>query len=606
MTDNSLNASMDNAVKHYSSLFKLPSYRRVILLMALVCFGGSFLSTIGLFGYPDGLLDALFLGFSLFLVNFILDYVVSMLLLRRDPIFSFRRTAAISLICMVLWLCFGLVGTMAAATSGLLWWIRLCLLGFSAVLILRLIVFTTTSRMSYKRVLTAAFLQPLSCAVPFLALWTRIGFPPTVQMGIFFAFSVVVALLSSFCFISLLNRIGKQALGVPSFSLLKAFLLNWVLDLNAPFEELLEKLGEEQDVEVSLMKFISSQPKAMIVVPSVHPGPFKNIGSSILPSMIKNTLEKKLGCTVCVPHGLFGHELDLASQTQNQKIIDSIIHSKNAESLEAKASPFVSVSNGTATACCQVFGNLVFISFTLAPETTEDFPKELGLFVQQEAEKQGLACSAVVNAHNSINGISDMQKALDSLQMVASSCLEKASSLGRLPFGIGGATVFPKEFTLSDGMGPGGITAVVIQVGEQKTAYVVIDGNNMVSGLRERVLSALHSVGFDECEIFTTDTHAVNAVILGERGYHPVGEAMDNEKLINYIKKAALAALANLEPVKNIDCRKIVVPKVKVIGAKQLETLCLLTDRAIHKAKILAPSIFTLSGLVLMLVLLSV
>ena len=81
---------------------------------------------------------------------------------------------------------------------------------------------------------------------------------------------------------------------------------------------------------------------------------------------------------------------------------------------------------------------------------------------------------------------------------------------------------------------------------------------------------------------------------------------MDNEKLINYIKKAALAALANLEPVKNIDCRKIVVPKVKVIGAKQLETLCLLTDRAIHKAKILAPSIFTLSGLFLMLVLLSV
>jgi putative membrane protein len=597
---------MENAVKHYSSLFKLPSYRRVISLMALVCFGVSLLSTISLFGYPDGLIDGLFLAFSLFFANSVLDYVISMLILREDPIFSFRRTAAVSLVCMVLWLFFGSVGVVVATSSGLLWWIRLCLLGFSAVLIFRLIVLNAASRMGYKRVLTAAFLQPVLCMIPFLALWTKIGLPPTMQMGLFFAFSIGVALLSSFSFIFLLNRVGKQTLGVPSFSLLKAFLLNWVLDLNAPFEELLEGLGEEQNVEVTLMEFISSKPKAAIVVPSVHPGPFKNVGSSILPSMIKNALEKSLGCTVCVPHGLFGHELDLASQSQNQKIINSIIHSKNAESLETKASPFVSVSNGAATACCQIFGNLVFISFTLAPETIEDLPKELGFFVQQEAKKHDLACSAVVNAHNSINRNSDMQEALGSLQMVASSSLKKAASLGHLPFDVGAATVIPKEFTLSDGMGPGGTTAVAIQVGEQKTAYVVIDGNNMVSGLREQVLSALHSVGFDECEVFTTDTHAVNAVILSERGYHPVGEAMDNEKLIDYIKGVALAALADLEPVRKVYCHRIVVPKVKVIGAKQLETLCLLTDKAIHKAKKLAPPIFMLSGLVLMLVLLFV
>ena len=64
-------------------------------------------------------------------------------------------------------------------------------------------------------------------------------------------------------------------------------------------------------------------------------------------------------------------------------------------------------------------------------------------------------------------------------------------------------------------MGTGGITAIVVQVDKQKTAYVVIDGNNMISGLREKILAALTSVGFDESEVFTTDTHAVSALSLG-------------------------------------------------------------------------------------------
>lgn len=598
---------MDNAVKHYSSLFKLPSYRRVIAFMVITCFGGAWISTVALFGVDDGLLKGLLLGSSLFLVNFGIDCAVSMLVMKGDPIFSFRRTAAVSLICMILWLFFGFIGIGVAVSYGPSWWIRLTLLGFSAVLILRIIVFNTTSRMGYGRVLTAAFLQPLLCIVPFLTLWTDVGYLLSLQTAMLFVvFSTGVALLSSFLFISLLNSVGRQTIGVPSFALLRVFLLNWVLDLNTPFEELLEKLGEEQDVEISLMKFESTRPKAIIVIPSVHPGPFKNVGSSVLPSTIKASLEKEFNCDVCVPHGLFGHELDLASQLQSQRVIDSIVGVKDCESSEAKASPFVVVSNGAAAACCQIFGRSTFISFTLAPETTEDFPRELGLHVQQEAARHGLNCSAVVNAHNSIDGVADTQKALGSLKTVATACLEKAASLKRHPFAIGAATIIPSEFSLSDGMGPGGITAVVVKVGEQKTAYVVIDGNNMVSGMREEILSALRGDGFNEAEVFTTDTHAVNAVILNDRGYHPVGEAMNHNKLVDYIREVTLSALARLERVENVSWCKVTVPKAKVIGAKQLETLCLLTDKAIQKAKKISAPIFGSAGLALMLFLLLV
>jgi putative membrane protein len=417
---------------------------------------------------------------------------------------------------------------------------------------------------------------------------------------LFLIFSTFVSVLSSFFFISLLNRVGDQTLKIPSLSLFKAFLLNWIVGLNAPFEEFLEKLGEEQDVKVSLMKFDASKPKAVIVVPFVHPGPFKNVGSSLLPSMLKTTLENKLNCIACVPHGLLGHELDLSSQIQNQKILNCVVESSNFKASEEKATPFIKISNSLATTCCQVFGKFAFLSFTLAPKTTEDLPQELGLFVQGEAEKHELTHCAVVNAHNSINGTIDTQEALNALKATAAKCLEQAVSLRRLPFEVGAATVIPKGFSLKDGMGPGGITVIVVKVGEQKTAYVVIDGNNMVSGVREKILSTLKSMGINEGEVFTTDTHAVNAVILSGRGYHPIGEAINHEKLIGYIKETTLVAVSDLDRAKAA-ARSITIPNVKVIGEKKLETLCLLTGRVIRKAKKIAIPIFATSSILLML-----
>jgi len=611
--EDSLKQSMDVAVSRYSSLFRLPSARKVLLLLLLLCVGGSLLSTAILSSFLKGLEssleDGLLLGLGVFFASLFADYVICTLLLKKDAVFDLRRTMALSIFCWAVWLFFLFIGAIVgAATSDLRWWMRLTLLGFSATLILRFIVFNTVSSTDRKRQFATSLLQPFLSIVPFLVFWTRIGYPVAVTFNMlaFLCSSVVISFAASFSFLFLLNRMGKQAVGLESITLFRAFLLNWVANLNAPFEELLEKLGEEREVEVSLVKFGYRDAKAVVVVPSVHPGPFKNIGSSLLPAMLKADLEKELGCVACVPHGLFGHEYDLASQLQNQKVITDVVTClRSLEGQDQPASPFVTVSNGLATACCQVFGKSAFISLTLAPKTIEDLPEELDRFVRDETEKRGLGFCAVVNAHNSIDGTVGIHESLASLKDVAAKCLDTATLLRQSPFEVGVASVLPKEFSLEDGMGSGGITVVVVKSGQQKAAYVVIDGNNMVSGLRERVLSSLHSMGIDEGEIFTTDTHAVNALILTEQGYHPVGEVIENEKLIGYIKDATHSALANLEEV-GVSCRSIKVPNVKVIGAKQLETLCLLVDKVLQRAKRAVIPIFGASGLLLMLLLLFV
>jgi putative membrane protein len=595
---------MDEAVKHYSSLFKLPSYRKVISFLALVCIIGGLVFAVLFFPGVEWFVSGLFLGFSMFTINLSVDFLASSIILKGDAIYDLRRTVALSFYCWVLWFFFIIGGVIVAIFAGVSWLVRLLLLGFSAVLILRLIVLNSTSFAGYKRLLVASVLQPFSCIVPFLFILTKASFPfEFYYVLLFFIFSLSISVASSFFFIFSLNSVGKQMLGFPSMSLFKAFLLNWIANFNVPFEEFLEKLGERQTVEVSLIKFKSSKPKTFIVTPSIHPGPFKNIGSSLLPSQLKTMLEKKLDCVACVPHGLFGHEFDLASQIQNQKIISATVENADFMVHEAEATPFVKVGNGLATACCQIFGHCAFLSFTLAPKTTEDFPPELGIFIQQEAEKYGLAHCVIVNAHNSINGTVNIQEALDALKAVAAACLEKAVSQEKLPFEVGAATVIPKEFSLKDGMGPGGITVVVVKVGVQKTGYVVIDGNNMVAGLREKILSALYPLGINEGEVFTTDTHSVNAVVLNKRGYHPIGEVIDHENLIGHIKEVAITALSDLEQVK-VACRRITVSDVTVIGEKLLEKLCVLIGRTIQRAKKIVVPIFATSGLLLMLFLL--
>lgn len=602
-TEKSLNEHLEDVVKHYASLFKLPSFRRIVLFLAFTCVGGGLFST--LFFSP--FFDSLLFGVTLFFITLFLDYVVSVLFLRNDLIYDMRRTSALSLACWFIWLLFSFTGVMAAIFIHSSWWIRLSLLGFSAVIIFRLVIIMSTASIKSKtRLLLASIVQPVSCLIPFIVLWRKIGYAFNLYFFLFFPFSAIISLFSSVLFLFIVNRLGENTLGFSSMPLFKAFLLNWTIGLNAPFEEFLEKLGEKRDVEVSLIRFDSSEAKAVIVVPSIHPGPFKNIGSSLLPSMLKTRLEKELNCVACIPHGLLGHEFDLASQGQNEKVIGSVLKSARlAVCKEIKATPFIEVSNGLATACCQIFGKTALISFTLAPKTTEDFPQELGLFVRQEAQKQGLDCCIVVNAHNSIGGSVNIDETLDALKQVAVQCLSKAVSLKQLPFEVGAATVFPKEFSLKDGIGAGGITVVISKVNGQKTAYIVIDGNNMVSGMREKILSDIRSVGIDTGEVFTTDTHSVNAIVLDERGYHPVGEVINYEKLLKYIKEAVTEAISDLEPAKSTS-HQITVSNVTVIGEKLLKKLCFLIDKTILKAKKLVIPLFGVTGLILMAFLLIV
>src|SRR3972149_2211737 len=164
-SDKSLNQSMNSALKHYSSLFFLPPFKKALGWVGVLCVGVVGFSTFLLFGSFDWLALSLLLGVSLFAINLFFDYVLSNLVLRRDPVFTIRRTVGLTLFCWVLWLPFILLGVVFGAVFGLWLWIRFCLLGFCVVLTLRAVVFFSVSSAGTVRGAVASLLQPLGCIV---------------------------------------------------------------------------------------------------------------------------------------------------------------------------------------------------------------------------------------------------------------------------------------------------------------------------------------------------------------------------------------------------------------------------------------------------------
>lgn len=595
-----LDIHIDLAVKRYSMLFTLPSQRRVILILFLLSIVSGILSVLPLSFTLQNLLFGLFFGFSFFLIVAFTDVAASRFLLRNDVIYNLRRCLALSLFSSLAWLTLSLIGgAIFFFIHDFTLWFKLNLIGFSAATILRLIVLLTTAFHSRTRILVSALLQPVLCLIPLYVGWSCIGNPLTLQLFLFVAATIPIAIATAAVFIFLIDRVGKKNFGISSFALLKAFLANWTEDLNAPLEEFFERLGSKANIEFSVFGFkTGDKVNVALVVPSFHPGPFKNVGSSPLPHMIQETLSKELDGAVAVAHGVFGHELDLASQAQNQKMIDRMLKSLDFKNFFPKASPFIQVKNDVATASCQILGKHALLTLTLAPQTTEDFPKEIGSAIIGLAEKHGLASADIINAHNSINGPFNMHEALDSLQNAAALSLEKALKAEQKSFKIGFAQVFPKEFHVEDGMGPGGINVLVVQVDAQKAAYVIIDGNNMVSGLREEILTQIREEGISDGEVLTTDTHVVSAIVIGKRGYHPVGEAMSKERLIAYIRQAVRMALDNMKQAQ-VSRRHEIAEKVKVIGEKQIENMCLIAEKSAKKAKQLALTVFPITAFLL-------
>jgi putative membrane protein len=168
---------------------------------------------------------------------------------------------------------------------------------------------------------------------------------------------------------------------------------------------------------------------------------------------------------------------------------------------------------------------------------------------------------AVVDAHNCMTDLSSpvllATLTATEYQKAALGAMETCRTAPQFPFRVGVAH-HTLPYSREMGFGDLGIQVLVIDVDGQRTAYLLIDGNNMARGARETLLKEVLTV-VNDAEIMTTDSHVVNTIT----GKNPVGMNVPVSEFTPYVIRALNAAIENLTPAEaaasTAQCDRVVV-----------------------------------------------
>jgi predicted neutral ceramidase superfamily lipid hydrolase len=343
----------------------------------------------------------------------------------------------------------------------------------------------------------------------------------------------------------------KQGGIAPPLKIFQAYLDYYFNGDESSLETMLEEMSEKNSLRFSLINLISeNKPPLTVVGVAMHFGPFGTIGSSPLPSYLVKELEKN-DRNIVILRFLSNHSLNLPSKNGVKKIGRAILEALNsAISIgECTASFFQKESEGYCITALRV-GPYCIVFLSCPGYSSEDLPPEWLLEFSKIINEHGLTPLLISDAHNSID--SSSWKIFEPDENRFASLLEEAMEyLSQAPqdfLKIGFNRLRPKSLP-EDEIGPGGISTLVFNISSRSHAIIVIDGNNMVKGLRDYLVNSLKSqLGLSALEVVTTDTHLLTGLKQARKGYFPIGFKTGRELLLETCRESLNKAVRSLSP----------------------------------------------------------
>jgi putative membrane protein len=387
-----------------------------------------------------------------------------------------------------------------------------------------------------------------------------------VLLGVVCVFYAV----ASWLFIITLDRPWQRSLGVSVLDFVRGF-VGHIAEGTRELEDFFEQLGEEAIVPVTVLSFrrMDGEEKARFVLPMIHPGPMGEIGGGNLPVRVAQSTEG-VGFP---PHATAGHDFNLVTEREVDTIIETAEEVYESIEYETTATESIQTHDGEASILGQAFGDSALLVGSYAPAFADDIEYSVGLSASAAARTGSLVTVMLADAHNSNNGLSGPDlghvtpgsRRSFSMIQAASTIGEELAHSNQYPIQLGVARD-RTDWTTHEGIGPLGIRVAVVETHGQRTAYVLVDGNNMEPGLRDRIVEAVAAekkevtvatdgsgsntdeyaqTAIDTVEIMTTDTHVVNTV----EADNQVGAVIPHDDLIDSIVRLTSEASDDLEPV---------------------------------------------------------
>jgi putative membrane protein len=483
------------------------------------------------------------------------EFLNSTLILHKEKVLDFRRLMGLEIIAL---LPIGVLLTIFSWISLFIGqrtlWEYGFLVGLAVSLPIRFLSTDAISSLPAWRKMFAALATPILITGSFLALSYFVSPGSSLQtlfpkILILLATCSIVSALGVSFIIHRVEQSGRSEIGHSPMGLFRSFLDHWLRKNPTALEERLLSLSTEGSIETKILSFSGedSRPKASLVVSNFHPGPYRDMGSGGLPSELKHSLEESQHGVVQVPHGISNHKLNIVSHRDIDRLLSAAKENYPSDHLIRKASSMIRETEGEVIVSGQAFGNIALLTITLAPMEMEDLPTSVSTEIETEASRLGFDV-LIVDAHNSIVGQTSITP-IQAERIVAAAVrvLGRLKALSQEPFSVGSAYNALDTYTLKDGIGPGGLSVMIVRTESEIVSYITIDGNNMQRGLRNQILQSIRETGVSDAEVMTTDTHLVTGLVRSPLGYYPVGAALPTATFVTQITQTVQKAMSNLE-----------------------------------------------------------
>ena len=287
-----------------------------------------------------------------------------------------------------------------------------------------------------------------------------------------------------------------------------------------------------------------------------------------------------------VAHGPSTHDFNPIAVSEIDKIENAVKEGlKNVEYSPA-ASKFIRYNSEKANIGVQFFNKGMVILSTFAPEGSDDIEFGVGLtMMAQSRSRCNVEDSVIVDCHNSFEpesgevlpGNAEVFHLIDVIDKIEPNQSKHDLKVGCSYNSLG-------SFDKQEGIGESGLKTMVIEVSNQRTAYVLFDSNNMEIGFRQEIIDAVSDLEIDEIEVMTTDTHTVNTI---SRGYNPVG-ILKRPEIIEYVRASIVEAIEDLEKVE-VGTGTEKIRNLNTFGPNNSTELISTISSVVAVSKIIAP-----------------
>lgn len=502
-----------------------------------------------------------------------------------------KHSMFLALISMTIAGIFSFIGTLSGHFFHQDFFVNSILFGAVLAFAFNILVLWSTTQIRFINAMIISIIQPLLMTGMLIISTFLSNVEAAFELGIIGTFlkviiASIVFVLFIYSFIQIVESPMRKNLGFGALEIL-SFFISHMNEGSKSIEMLFENVGESIDTLVGVVSFkrLDGSIKALFISPCVHPGPLGEIGGSNMPTILANSFDT----FTMVAHGPSTHDFNPVSSDEIIKIENAVRKALDNMEYSDKASEFIRYSHKKANIGIQFFNNGSIMLSTFAPSGSDDIEFAVGLTTMIESQKElDIENPILVDCHNSFNaekggvlpGNPELFQLLDTIKIIEALDLEHSIRIGCYHTDLG-------DLDKHHGIGDSGLKTMVIEVNNQRTAYILFDSNNMELGYRETIFNAVSDMDIDEIEVMTTDTHSVNTL---SNGYNPVG-TVEKEKIIEYIRISIEEAINDLEPV-TAGTGMERIENLKTFGPNNSTELISTISSIVSVSKIAAPLIF--------------